>query len=57
MVGQSKKIINANMIELSQSDKNLRRDHSFAAFIVSIGPLRDIDLLANFSLSEVRIFS
>ena len=57
MVGQSKKIINADMIKLSQSDKNLRRDHSFAAFIVSIGSLRDIDLLANFSLSEVRIFS
>ena len=57
MVSEFEQIVNADMIELSQSDKNLRRDHSFAAFIVSIGSLRDIDLLANFSLSEVRIFS
>ena len=45
------------MIELSQSDKNLRRNHSFATLVISIGSLGDIDLLAHFSLSEIRIFS
>ena len=45
------------MIELRQSGKDLRRDHAFAAFVVSIGPLRDIDLLADFCLRKVRIFS
>ena len=57
LVGQSKKIINADMIELSQSDKNLRRDHAFATFIVCVGSLGDINLHANLSLREVSIFS
>ena len=55
MVGQSKKVVNTDMIEPRQSDENLGRDHSFAAFIVSAGPLRDIDLLAKLSLCEVGI--
>ena len=57
MVSQSKKIINADVIELRQGNQNLRRDHAFSAFIISIGSLRDIDLLAKLSLCEVRIFS
>ena len=57
MVSQTKKVINADMIELSQCNENLRWDHSFATFVVSIGSLRNIDLLAKFGLREVRIFS
>lgn len=45
------------MIELSQRNKNLRRDHSLTAFVVGIGSLGDVDLFANFSLCEVRILS
>ena len=57
MVCQSKKAIDTDMIELSQGSQNLRRDHAFSALIVSIGSLRDIDLLADLSLCKVRIFS
>lgn len=57
MVSQFEKIVHTDMIKLSQCDQNLRRDHAFAAFIISVGSLGDIDLLADFSLREVRIFS
>ena len=57
MVSQSKKIINTDMIELSQGNQNLGRDHAFSTFVISIGSLRNIDLLADLSLCEVRIFS
>ena len=57
MVSEFEQIVNAYMIELSQGNKNLRRDHSFTAFIISVGSLRHIDLLADFGLCEVRIFS
>ena len=57
LVSQPKKVVNTDMIELRQCNENLRRDHAFAALIISIGSLRNIDLLAKFSLREVRIFS
>ena len=57
MVGQTQKIINADMIKLSQCSKNLRRYHAFSTLIVSIGSLRYIDLLAKLSLCKIRIFS
>ena len=57
MVCQSKKVIDTDMIELRQGSQNLRRDHAFSTLIVSIGSLRDIDLLADLSLCKVRIFS
>ena len=57
LVGQSKKIIHTDMIEPGQSNQNLGRDHAFSTFVISIGSLRNIDLLANLSLCEVRIFS
>ena len=57
MVSRSKKIINTDMIELRQSNQNLGRDHAFSTFVISIGSLRNIDLLAKFGLCEVRIFS
>ena len=57
LVSEFEQIVNADMIELSQGNKNLRRDHAFAAFVISVGSLRDIDYLADFSLCEVRIFS
>ena len=57
MVSRSKKIINTDMIELSQGDQDLGRDHAFSAFIISIGPLGDVDLLADLGLCEIRIFS
>ena len=56
MVSQSKKVINTDMIELSQGNQNLRRNHAFSTLVVSIGSLWDIDLLANLSLCKVRIF-
>ena len=57
LVGQSKNIVYTDMIELSQSNKNLGRDHAFAAFVIGVGSLGNIDLLADFSLCEGRIFS
>ena len=57
LVSQPKKVVNTDMIELRQCNENLRRDHAFATLIISIGSLRNIDLLAKFSLREVRIFS
>ena len=57
MVSQSKKIINTDMIALRQGNQNLGRNHAFPTFIISIGSLRNIDLPADLSLCEVRIFS
>ena len=57
LVSQSKKVINTDMIELCQGNQNLRRDHAFSTFVISIGSLGNVDLLANFRLREVRIFS
>ena len=57
LVSHSEEVINTDMIELSQGNQNLRRDHAFSAFVISIGSLRNIDLLADLSLREVRIFS
>lgn len=57
LIRQPKKVINADLMELSQGDQNLGRDHAFAAFIVSVGSLGNIDLLANFCLRKVCIFS
>ena len=53
MVSQSKKIINADMMELSQGDQNLRRDHAFTAFIISVSSLGNVDLFAHFCLRKV----
>ena len=53
MVGQTKKIIDTHTIMLSQCNQNMRRNHALAAFIVGIGSLRHIDLLANLSLCEI----
>lgn len=57
LVSEAQKIVDTNVIELRQSNKNLGWDHAFTAFVVSIGSLRNIDLLADFRLCEVRIFS
>ncbi len=57
MVSQFKKIINTDMMELSQSNQNLWGNHTFTAFIVCVGSLRNIDLRTDFSLSEICIFS
>jgi len=57
LVSQPKEIIHSDMIEFRQSRKNLRRDHTLAAFIIRVCSLRDIDLLADLSLREIRIFS
>lgn len=57
MVSQAKKVVNTDMVELSQSNQNLGRNHSLPTFIVSVGSLRNIDFLADLSLCKVRIFS
>jgi len=57
LVGQTKNIIDADMMELSQGNQNLGRDHAFSAFIISVGSLGDIDLLAKFRLCQISIFS
>ena len=57
MIRYAQKIIPTDMIELCQGNENLRRDHAFAAFVISIGSLGNIDLLANLSLCKVSVFS
>ena len=57
MVSQTKKVIDTYMIILSQCSQNMRRNHALAAFIVGIGSLRHVDLLANLSLCEIGVFS
>ena len=57
LVGQTKKVVNTDMIEPRQGNKNLGRDHPLTTFVVSVGSLGNIDLFSNLSLREVRIFS
>ena len=56
LVSQSKKIVYTDMIKPGKSNQYLRRNHAFPTFVVSIGSLGNIDLLAEISLREVRIF-
>ena len=57
LVGQTKKVVNTDMIESRQGNKNLRRNHALTTFVVSVGSLGNIDLFSNLSLREARIFS
>ncbi len=57
MIGQSQKIIHAYAVKLCQCNKNLRRNHTRSAFIISICSLRHINLCAKLGLCEVGIFS
>lgn len=45
------------MMKLRQGSQNLRRDHPFTAFVISISSLRNIDLFADFRLRKVTVFS
>ena len=57
MVSQANKIVDADMIEPGQSNEDLRRDHAFSAFVISVSSLRYIDPLSKFCLRQVSIFS
>ena len=57
LVRQSEKVIYADMIKPRQRNQNLRREHAFSAFVISIGSLRNIDLPAQLRLCKVRVLS
>ena len=57
MVSQTKKIIHADIVKLCQGNQDLRRDHPFSAFVISISSLGNIDLFAKLCLRQVSIFS
>ena len=57
LVGQTQKIVHADMMKLRQRCQNPGRNHALPALIVSVGSLGHIDLPAKFFLCKVRILT
>ena len=49
-IGQAQEIVYTDVMILGQRHKDLRRDHALTTFIIGVGSLRHIDLLAHLGL-------
>ena len=49
-IGQAQEIVYTDVMILGQRRKNLRRHHALTTFIIGVGPLWHIDLLAHLGL-------
>ena len=49
------KIIDADAIKISERAQNVRRQHSFAAFIICVCALRNVDRFADLTLCQIGI--
>ena len=54
--GTAQKIVYADLIKVSQSAENMRRNHPLPAFVVGVCPLRDVDCGTHLGLRQISIF-
>ena len=54
--GTAQKIVYADLIKVSQSAENMRRNHPLPAFVIGVCPLRDVDCGTHLGLRQISIF-
>ena len=54
-ISSFQKIIDADAIKISERAQNVRRQHSFAAFIICVCALRNVDRFADLTLCQIGI--